>query len=234
MMIWLKYYYGVNFHELCPSVQAIKSRVKNLQKKVQKLCRDTKKTDIEVMKSLPFDLPESRKSESFQEDLKRKHTESVLKVNFKESSVSHTLYASTISACNSLANELCEVKESLTTEQEKKEKIKAKCESQKSVCRNLTRQLKRRSVAPDRQKEEKKTLEKEVAIKNKEISKLRKELDSKGEKIENYKTKVSETRKEKKNVQELNRYHRKRNSDLKNVHPIGALQCSFNLTERIQ
>lgn len=76
------------------------------------------------MKSLPFDLPESRKSESFQEDLKRKHTESVLKVNFKESSVSHTLYASTISACNSLANELCEVKESLTTEQEKKEKLR--------------------------------------------------------------------------------------------------------------
>ena len=35
-----------------------------------------------------------------------------------------------------------------------------------------------------------------MAIKNKEISKLRKELDSKGEKIENYKTKVSEIRKE--------------------------------------
>ena len=83
--------------------------------------------------------------------------------------MSHTLYASAISAYNSLAIELCEVKESLTTEQEKNEKIKAKCESQKSVCRNLTRQLKRRSVALDRQKEEKKTLEKEVAIKNRDI-----------------------------------------------------------------
>ena len=42
MMIWLKYYYGVNFHELCPSVQAITSRVKNLLKKVQKLSRGKK------------------------------------------------------------------------------------------------------------------------------------------------------------------------------------------------
>lgn len=86
-------------------------------------------------------------------------------------------YLVIVSACNSLANELREVKESLTTEQEKKEKFLTKCESRKSVCRNLGRQLKRWSDAFDRQKEAKKTLQKEVTMKNKEIASLRKELD---------------------------------------------------------
>lgn len=43
MMIWLRYYYGANFDEVCPSVQAITSHIKNLQKKAQKLSKDKKK-----------------------------------------------------------------------------------------------------------------------------------------------------------------------------------------------
>jgi len=79
----------------------------------------------------------------------------------------------------SLANELCEEKECLTMEQEKKEKFMRKSESQKSVCRNFARQLKCRSDALDRQKEAKKTKQEEVTMKNKAIASLRKELDSK-------------------------------------------------------
>ena len=63
-MVWLMYYYGANFRKLCPPVQAITSHVKSLQKKVQKLSKDRKKTDIEAMKSLLFDLPDSKKSEN--------------------------------------------------------------------------------------------------------------------------------------------------------------------------
>lgn len=66
MMVWLRYYYGANFREFCPSVQAITSRVKCFHKKVRKLSKDGKKIDIEAMKSIPFDLPDSKRSESFQ------------------------------------------------------------------------------------------------------------------------------------------------------------------------
>lgn len=36
MMVWLRYYSGSNFSEICPSVQSITSRVKLLQKKSSK------------------------------------------------------------------------------------------------------------------------------------------------------------------------------------------------------
>lgn len=74
------------------------------------------------MKSLAFDLPASKKDGSCQEDLKGKHTECVVKG--KEPSTSHALYASTLSACNSLANELSEIQQSLATEIEKKRRVK--------------------------------------------------------------------------------------------------------------
>ena len=51
----------------------------------------------------------------------------------------------------------------------KKEKSEAKCEAQKNVSRNLTRQLKRRTDALDRQKEETKTLKKEVITKDRDF-----------------------------------------------------------------
>lgn len=214
MMIWLRYYYGANFDEVCPSVQAITSHIKNLQKKAQKLSKDKK---TEVMKLLSFHLPESKNGGSFQEDLKEKHTECVLKG--KESSTSHTLYVSTVSACNSLAKDLCEVKQSLVTMTEKKSKFETKCEAQKKDCRNLERQLKRRSDAIERQKDCKKTLQEELTMKDKEVTSLRKQLVSKDEKMENLKTKVSEIRNEKKNAQELTRYHRQKNRDLQNSQP---------------
>ena len=169
------------------------------------------------MKLLSFHLPESKNGGSFQEDLKEKHTECVLKG--KESSTSHTLYVSTVSACNSLAKDLCEVKQSLVTMTEKKSKFETKCEAQKKDCRNLERQLKRRSDAIERQKDCKKTLQEELTMKDKEVTSLRKQLVSKDEKMENLKTKVSEIRNEKKNAQELTRYHRQKNRDLQNSQP---------------
>ena len=164
------------------------------------------------MKSLAFDLPASKKDGSCQEDLKGKRTECVFKG--KEPS-SRALYASTLSACNSLANKLSEVQQSLATEIETKEKSEAKCEAQKNVSRNLTKQLKRRIDALDRQKQETKTLKKEVITKEKEISLLQKELASKDDKIQNIRIKLDETRREKNNAQELTRYHRQKKSNVK-------------------
>ena len=60
MMVWLRYYYGSNLGEICPSVQSITSRIKLLQNKAQKLSKDKKKDDLEVLKSLVFDLPSSK------------------------------------------------------------------------------------------------------------------------------------------------------------------------------
>ena len=60
-------------------MQSITSRVKLLQKKAQKLSKDKKTDDLEVLKSLAFDLPASKKDGSCQEDLKGKHTECVFK-----------------------------------------------------------------------------------------------------------------------------------------------------------
>ena len=133
----------------------------------------------------------------------------------KEPSTSHALYASTLSPCNSLANELSEIQQSLATEIEKKEKSEAKCEAQKNVSRNLTRQLKRRTDALHRQKQETKTLKKEVITKDIEISLLQNELASKDDKIQNVRIKLDEIRREKKNAQELTRYHRQKKSNVK-------------------
>lgn len=66
------------------------------------------------MKSLAFDFRASK------EDLKGKHTECAFEG--KEPSTSHVLYASTLSACNSFANELSEIQQSLATEIEKKKR----------------------------------------------------------------------------------------------------------------
>ena len=135
------------------------------------------------------------------EDLKGKHTECAFKG--KEPSTSHVLYASTLSACNSFANELSEIQQSLATEIEKKERSESKREAQKNVSRNLTRKLKCHTDALDRQKLETKTLKKEVITKDKEISLLQKELASKHDKIQNIRIKLDEIRREKKNAQEL-------------------------------
>ena len=124
------------------------------------------------------------------------------------------LYKATVSACHSMAQELVEVKHTLSVEKQKNEKCAEICQSQKKSVENLKRQVSLKVVSIEKINEAKNSLTAESQEKSRQVAHLTKEIAAKDEAIQCYSEAVIEVRKERKNAKELARYYRKRTENL--------------------